>query len=180
MADNEVFDLTHIEGQLLMSKCGIRLPAQMGTENFDLEQRANADDVQAVLRGCMREVSPLVREEHRPLFGSKDAWEQSADSRSWSLKKDWEQQTVPMKLNEDGLYGACWTLFIALHPECPKHSTMPGMPPVSLGLSVQEASEVAWPLAKKLGWEGQLRKMLKVEKRRGQTFHRDTVQKEKD
>lgn len=173
MADPETYNLTHLEGQLLMSKCAIKLPEKMGTENFDLEQRANADDVQAALRGALREESPLVREEHRPLFGSKDAWEQSADSKNWTLKKDWEQKTVPVKLNEDQLYGACWSLFIGLHPECPKY---PGTA-ISMGLNVQEASEVAWPLAKKLGWEGQLRKMLKIEKRRGQTFHRDVEPK---
>jgi hypothetical protein len=169
----EKIALTHLEGQALMSKAHLELPDKMGGEQFDLETRSNAKDQITALRGALRAASPLVSKERRPMFGDSEAWEQSTDGKQWSMKRDWEGKTVEVELSEDALYGACWIGFIGLHPDCPRVAQFPGATPQSLGFSVAEADEIVWPLMKRLGWEGQLRRMLKIEKRRGMAFQRD-------
>lgn len=167
--------LTHLEGQALLSKAHLELPEKMGDDKFDVETRANARDQITILRGAIRAVSPLVSKERRPMFGAVEAWDQSTDGKSWSLKRDWEQKSVEVELSEDALYGICWLGFIGMHPDAPRVTQIPGTTPVPIGYSTAEVDEIIWPLMKRLGWETQLREMLKIEKRRGKTLKREKV-----
>ncbi len=162
----EKFVLTVLEGQQLLKYANLRLPEKMGAETFDLDQRTTCDDQQRILRANLRAVSALVSEERRNCFGPREAWEKAKDGDSYTVKKDWELKTTEVEFEEDGLYGACWTLFVMMHPGSPAPA------------SIAEFDEICWPLAKKLGWEGQLRQQLKVDKRRGATLRRDGEKKE--
>jgi hypothetical protein len=161
----EKFSLTTIEGQQLLKYANLRLPEKMGSDTFDLDQRTTCDDQQRILRANLRAVSPMVSSDRRNCFGPAAAWEKK-EGDTYTIKKEHEVALVEVELDEDGLYGACWTLFIMMHPGCPV--------PASIG----EFDEICWPLAKKLGWEGQLRTQLKVDKRRGATLRRDDGKKE--
>jgi len=155
--------LTYLEGQQLLKYAAVRLPEKMGEEKFDLDQRTNSDDMQTVMRANLRAVSPLVSSERRSCFGPAEAWEKAPEGNSYTLKKDFEGKVTDVEFDEDGMFGACWTLFVMMHPGGP------------VPASIAEFDEICWPLAKKLGWEGQLKQMLKIEKRRGMTLRRDSA-----
>jgi hypothetical protein len=157
----EKFSLTVLEGQQLLKYANLRLPEKMGAETFDLDQRTTCDDQQRILRANLRAVSPMVSSDRRNCFGPAEFWEKAKEGDSYSIKKDCELKTVEVEIEEDGVYGACWTLFVMMHPGSPA--------PAGIG----EFDEICWPLAKKLGWEGQLKQQLKIDKRRGVTLRRD-------
>lgn len=172
----KVVDLTVMEGQTLLVKAFIQLPAKLGSETFSDDQRTTANDQQVALRACLRKVSPLCKFESRSLFGPEEAWEKSADGNSYKMKEAWENKTIPVEFSEDAYYGAFWTIFIPMHPDCPEiQKVLSTGVPIKLPqrFTMAELDEVIYPLTRKLHIDAQIRRMLRIDVRRGMKIQFD-------
>lgn len=143
------------EGQaLLRVASSFGLPEKLGDgQPYNVADRALAAKDAQLLYRELKARSPLLAKERRLCFGPMSNWvreDRTEGADRWKMEDF--SLSVEVKLSEDALSGAYWSLLLMLHPASP----------VALAAGSQE--EVAWPLATKLRLVNALEKAIGLEK----------------
>lgn len=148
--------ITAEEGQaLLRIAASFGLPEKLGDgQAYNVAERALAAKDAQLLYRELRARSPILQKERRICFGPDSNWmqEKSDDNGADRWKMASFSLPVELKLSEDALSGAYWSLLLMLHPSSP----------AALNAGSQE--EVAWPLARKLRIFSALEKAIGLDK----------------
>lgn len=162
---SENFKLTFMEGQFLLRYSStVTLPDSVGSEKFEAWEQDNANDQIRTLRKDLRAQSPILREKRKLCFGGSDNWKpkktkvmcQKCDREQISEQESYDmidpEREFDVVLSGDAIQGTWYCLYLATSAKSPFLGTM------------AEIDEVVWSLAAKLGWDDDLRKILKIGK----------------
>ena len=152
---------------------GLRMPAQLGEEKFDVAEQSWIDSKMLALKAVILSYTSRQKKPRGMCFGGAELWEvykSTACEKCGQPNDQWvmvdPEAEIKVRLTPDAEEGVYWVLLLMAHPKSP----------VAAGMSV--LADTVWPLAKAMGLDKQLAKDIGLgSKRPRQILSNDEMDK---
>lgn len=171
MGNQQKVRITQGQGNLLLlAATTFVLPDKLGDTPYTIVDRSIAEQEVGRLYQELKSRSPLLQKKGKNrsyVFGPIDnMYEEAENGRKWWEINDTDRE-VEISVDDDVRNGIFWCLLLNLHPGSPRR------------IPASTQVEVAWPLAKRLEIEEEIRQEIGMEKARPRRLILDSERQKK-